>query len=124
MIPFRPVIEPNIEGAFLAEDPLEIIKSGRSQPVPWITGINTDDGTLRAAAIFGNPHLVKELNNEFERVVPISLFVDHVRDPAALSRQIRKYYFGDKRIDNSTRQGVVDVSIIFMHWTLEEVNSF
>lgn len=49
MIPFRPVIEPNLEGAFLVEDPEEIIKSGRSAQVPWITGINTEDGTLRAA---------------------------------------------------------------------------
>lgn len=49
MIPFRPVIEPNSAGAFLAENPEDIIKSGRSAQVPWITGINTEDGTLRAA---------------------------------------------------------------------------
>lgn len=49
MIPFRPVVEPNLDGAFLAEDPEEIIKSGKVAQVPWITGINTEDGTLRAA---------------------------------------------------------------------------
>lgn len=53
MIPFRPVIEPpNTEHAFLPEDPEDVIKSGRSAQVPWITGINTEDGTLRAACRF------------------------------------------------------------------------
>lgn len=49
MIPFKPVIEPNLEGAFLTEHPTDIIKSGKASDVPWITGLNTEDGVLRAA---------------------------------------------------------------------------
>lgn len=49
MIPFKPVIEPRVEGAFLTEHPADIIKSGKSAQIPWVTGINTEDGALRAA---------------------------------------------------------------------------
>lgn len=49
MIPFRPVIEPCSADAFLSQDPEDLIKSGKAAQVPWITGINTEDGTLRAA---------------------------------------------------------------------------
>lgn len=49
MIPFKPVIEPDLEGAFLTEHPVDIIKTGRAANVPWILGVNTDDGALRVA---------------------------------------------------------------------------
>lgn len=51
MIPFRPVIEPESDNAFLTEEPIDIIKSGKSAQVPWVTGINTDDGAIRSAGI-------------------------------------------------------------------------
>lgn len=49
MIPFKPVIEAKVEGAFLTEHPADIIKAGKAAAVPWVTGINTEDGALRAA---------------------------------------------------------------------------
>lgn len=48
-MPFRPVVEPDIEGAFIAEHPVDIIKAGKSAKVPFITGLNTDDGAIRSA---------------------------------------------------------------------------
>lgn len=33
-----------------------------------------------------------------------------MKDPKLLAKQIREFYFGEKVIDNSTRNGVVDVS--------------
>lgn len=49
MIPFKPVIEPKVENAFITEHPTVIIKSGKCAKVPWITGMNTEEGVLRAA---------------------------------------------------------------------------
>ncbi|KAF2901295.1 hypothetical protein ILUMI_04893, partial [Ignelater luminosus] len=110
MIPFKPVIEPNVEGAFLTEHPTDIIKSGKASDVPWITGLNTEDGVLRAAAIYGNPHLVEDLDKDFNRVVSISLFYNETAtNTDFIGKQIRKFYFGDKKIDNSTRFNVVDM---------------
>lgn len=113
MIPFKPVIEPPHPGAFLTEHPADIIRSGKSPSVPLITGINTDDGALRAAGIFGNPHLVDELDQDFHRVAPISLLYDKTaHNVDFVSDKIREFYFGDRTIDFSTVQEVVDVSFI------------
>ncbi|KAF2885849.1 hypothetical protein ILUMI_20322, partial [Ignelater luminosus] len=46
MVPFKPVIEPDLEGAFLTEDPIHIIKSGKAAKVPIMTGLTSEDGAL------------------------------------------------------------------------------
>lgn len=48
MIPFKPTVEHPHPGAFLPAHPFEIIKSGNATKVPWMTGVNTEDGALRA----------------------------------------------------------------------------
>jgi carboxylesterase type B len=111
MIPFKPVIEPDLEGAFLVEHPIDSFRSGRFAQVPWIVGLNTEDGALRAAGIFGNPHLIGELDEKFEQVVPISLLYDETSPQSELvTSQIKNFYFGGGTIDNSSRGDVVDVS--------------
>jgi len=49
MIPFRPVIEPEHPGAFLIEDPLISVRKGRLLDIPWMTGITSEEGSLRVA---------------------------------------------------------------------------
>lgn len=49
MIPFKPVVEPKVKDAFLTESPEVLVRSGKFAQVPWIVGLNTDDGALRAA---------------------------------------------------------------------------
>lgn len=49
MIPFKPTIESEVEGAFLTKSPTEIVKSGQSADVPLMVGITSQDGALRAA---------------------------------------------------------------------------
>ncbi|XP_025830931.1 venom carboxylesterase-6-like [Agrilus planipennis] len=94
MIPFKPVIEPNVEGAFLSEHPLDIIKSRRMADVPWITGINTGDGALRSAGIFGNQHLLQEFEDKFDDILQYSLLYYHLPgDKQRLTHRIKHFYF-------------------------------
>ncbi|KAF2899651.1 hypothetical protein ILUMI_06511 [Ignelater luminosus] len=46
LIPFKPVIEPNIKGAFLTEHPIDIIKSGKAANIPFLLGLNSEDGAF------------------------------------------------------------------------------
>lgn len=46
---YRPVIEPNVEGAFLIENPSESWASGNFKKIPWMTGIVPNEGVVRAA---------------------------------------------------------------------------
>lgn len=49
LIPFKPVVEPaGMQDVFLPADPLQLLQQG-PQYVPWLTGINSGDGALKAA---------------------------------------------------------------------------
>lgn len=52
MVPFKPVIEPDLEGAFLTEDPINIIKSGKAADVPILTGLTSEDGGLASIRMY------------------------------------------------------------------------
>ncbi|KAF2902140.1 hypothetical protein ILUMI_04048 [Ignelater luminosus] len=109
MIPFKPVIEPDLEGAFLTEDPIDIIKSDKAAKVPFITGFTTEDGALKSAHIYNNSKLVKEFNEDFEKLAPY-LFVYHKTSANKdVGKKIRDFYFGDKQIDESMKDEVTNM---------------
>lgn len=49
MIPFKPVIEPRHVGAFITEDPSISVRQGCLADIPWMTGITSEEGTLKVA---------------------------------------------------------------------------
>lgn len=48
LIPFTPVVEPDLPGAFLTEHPREVM-SESSAKIPLLTGVTYDEGLLRTA---------------------------------------------------------------------------
>ncbi|XP_050306615.1 venom carboxylesterase-6 [Anthonomus grandis grandis] len=110
MIPFKPRIEPKGAGAFLTDHPINIIKSGKSAPVPLILGITSEDGALRAAGILNNNSLLEELNKNFKTLAPISLIYDKTAPNVdAVTSRIRKFYFGNDKIDWSKKTQLIDM---------------
>ncbi|XP_028982057.1 esterase E4-like [Diachasma alloeum] len=113
-MPFRPVKESNHSGAFLTEEPGELMKRGEFSDVPWLSGVNANEGSMYTVGLYSSPHQedVKRLNDEFVELIPISLEMnpDYPRTTLeAISRKIRQYYFGNKTIDESTRMNVTDM---------------
>ena len=50
---FSPTVETvNDEQAFLAEHPLDIMRQGRAQRVPWMTGYNSHEGLLSSPSTY------------------------------------------------------------------------
>lgn len=47
--PFIPVIEPDHPGAYINDEPSQSLKSGKVANVPWMTGINSQDGAYKVA---------------------------------------------------------------------------
>ncbi|KAG7212180.1 hypothetical protein KM043_012520 [Ampulex compressa] len=114
MIPFRPVIEPDHPGAFLKEDPMISSKHGRLADVPWLTGYTSHEGALRAPGLYGrqNGKLVKQLDEEFMNIAPMSLMYDDTcPEPirSEVTKKIKEFYFGNRAIDDSTRFDVIDM---------------
>ncbi|XP_023016954.2 esterase E4 isoform X1 [Leptinotarsa decemlineata] len=109
MIPFKPSVEPKHEGAFLPDHPLNLIKSGQSMDVPIIVGLNTEDGSLKVAG-YENFNLTSEFDERFDELVPISFGFDrYVENTDTITRNLRKFYFGNKKIDSSTIGDVVNL---------------
>nr|ASM90852.1 putative juvenile hormone esterase 1 [Colaphellus bowringi] len=109
MIPFKPSVEPKVEGAFLTDHPLNLIKSGQSMDVPVIAGLTTEDGGLKAAG-YENVNLVDEFDQKFDEIVPVSFGFDRiVKDTAGITRNLRKFYFGNKKIDKSALGEIVNL---------------
>lgn len=52
MIPFRPVIEPIHPGAFMTEDPAHASRLGHLSDIPWMTGVNSEEGAIVAPGIY------------------------------------------------------------------------
>jgi hypothetical protein len=68
---------------------------------------------MHVSAIYEKAELVAELNSEFERVAPISMFYGEVisaSKAAEISQRIRAFYFKEQPIGNDTLHKVVDVS--------------
>lgn len=63
--------------------------------------------------IFGNPHLIDEINKDFDRVIPISLMYDKTaKDIKQITKRIKHFYFHDMDITNSSKRELVHVLII------------
>lgn len=135
MISFRPVIEPAHPGAFMMEDPLISVREGRLLDVPWMTGITSEEGALRVAGIYGVENGVKELENNFNKIAPISLLYDERYNLLTnedlrneISGAIRHFYFGYNAIDytDDSRFKVINMysDSWFNHGTHQAVQDF
>ncbi|XP_046432933.1 juvenile hormone esterase-like [Neodiprion fabricii] len=59
LIPWKPAVEPEHEGAFLTQRPKQLLESGDFIDVPFLTGVTSHEGLFRAAGIINyDPTLV------------------------------------------------------------------
>lgn len=48
MIPFPPVVEPNLPGAFITEHPRNV-DTPHGTTIPWLTGLTSEEGAMKSA---------------------------------------------------------------------------
>lgn len=48
MVPFTPVVEPDLPGAFITEHPRDVITEN-SLKIPLLTGVTYDEGLMKTA---------------------------------------------------------------------------
>lgn len=104
---FMPVIEDfETEDSIITETPEEIIKSAPNLEKPIIEGCNSGEGILSLFLMHRRVHLG---NIDPARFVPIFLKTSKDLDRAELGKQIRKFYFEDKPVNESTNDELCDV---------------
>lgn len=106
---FKPVIEVESEEAFITSIPAEIIKSqGHEINIPLMFGTNDIDGISMTVGFLRK---LKEFNNDYVRLLPMSLKVDpnseHARE---VSKKIKNFYFCDETIGENSIKAFIDHS--------------
>lgn len=105
---FAPCIENvnlNSTDAVLTDAPINILRSGRYNHIPYITGYTSREGTLRAGNAVLNLWLDKMQMN-FTEFLPVDF--DFGTNVTANERLIRNYYFSDRMIDMSVIEDYLD----------------
>lgn len=81
--------------------------------IPWLTGINSEEGLLKIVPIVTNDKKKKLITNEWEKLLPLTFYYDHVHedDIAEMNVKIYDFYFKEKFMDVEDNSGLINVSI-------------
>ncbi|KAB0797793.1 hypothetical protein PPYR_08786 [Photinus pyralis] len=101
IISFTPVVEPIQNGAFLPVHPLSVLKQGNYAPVPWISGVNSEEGAIKFSPIFLQKKLLEDLNQDFNHIMALTVNTKNKKFENDASK-IREFYFGTKKIGADT----------------------
>nr|XP_023020747.1 esterase FE4-like [Leptinotarsa decemlineata] len=98
-----PVIEGNFgQQRFLTDHPIRLIMNGQFQKVPFITGQTHDEVGLKAFEVIDNATLTQEMNNDFERIAPISFVYErNTAQSRKVTKAIKSFYLHDRPVDKS-----------------------
>ncbi|XP_034250996.1 venom carboxylesterase-6-like [Thrips palmi] len=91
LLPFRVVAEPGVPGAFIDRPPSQLVP----RDVPLMIGVVSDEGCVVTAPLLHNDHAMKDLNDNFNKVLPLTLLLSHLpeKDQTHISQEIRNVYF-------------------------------
>ncbi|KAK3912806.1 Venom carboxylesterase-6 [Frankliniella fusca] len=97
---------------FLDAHPVDTLTSGLALDVPWLAGVNINEGGLWAAAIQGSKQL-EVFDSNMNTMAPVCLGFNDTARPEELPdimQEIREFYFGT---NNLTRENLYDLSNMF-----------
>ncbi|XP_047122213.1 pyrethroid hydrolase Ces2e-like [Schistocerca piceifrons] len=106
-----PVIEQDVEGAFVTEWPAESLKAGRFNKVPVITGFTSGDGLelIRQKLYLSDPAAVQELSDNFVQIVSPILHLPTAEEREEAALMMRDFYFGHENITIDDAQAITDM---------------
>uniref|UniRef100_A0A7G3ABS3 Carboxylic ester hydrolase n=1 Tax=Lutzomyia longipalpis TaxID=7200 RepID=A0A7G3ABS3_LUTLO len=108
---FRTAIEPHSPTAFMCKNPIEIVKKGNFNHIPWMTGLVPNEGIVRAGAILTNATVLEELNENFDNVMPQLMQISATGDDlATFWEKAKNFYFnGQAHVNDTNWQQFVDI---------------
>ncbi|CAG9863868.1 unnamed protein product [Phyllotreta striolata] len=121
--PFGPVIEYPHEGAFLDEDPIEILKAGKNHQIPMIIGYTSLEGLLFDMMRKANPKL--KLPNSLETDIPHDWNIPHESEKAKkIADELKQFYYQDKdmSMQNINIRFVLNSDNLFLYGIHQTIN--
>ncbi|XP_053620308.1 juvenile hormone esterase isoform X2 [Plodia interpunctella] len=97
---WKPVVERDFgQERFLVEDPVLSIKSNNMHAAPLIISQTTDEFFWKAFPVLRNETLLSQMNNDWDRIAPISFQLSpNISSESKL--KLRRAYLGDKPLVN------------------------
>jgi carboxylesterase type B len=110
IVVFPPVVEdfPTNEEKFIESRDYNV----NSTEIPWLTGMNTEEGLLKLAAIFENENFYNELKEKWNEILPYTFYYHDINasQQAEVTAKINKFYFDIENPIERDTQAVIDVS--------------
>ncbi|XP_068619891.1 juvenile hormone esterase-like [Battus philenor] len=105
MTPFKAVAEPDLPGAFLTSSPR---KTPSIAAVPWMTGLNKDEGCLKSIWITANSSRYEEFMSAFEAIAPVTFYYENSPYSDVITNRIKDVYFngGDTEV---IKDGILEI---------------
>ncbi|XP_024942043.1 esterase E4 isoform X2 [Cephus cinctus] len=98
-----PTDEQEGEGAFITDDPANLLANGKLKDFPFISGLNRDEGLLITNYLYGNKTItgfaMRHLDLVLQFVLRLYVKSDNIKTVTA---QIKKFYFGNGELQNET----------------------
>lgn len=92
---------------------MHYIKTGQVETIPWMTGINSEEGALETSALLTDPTLFNRFRDEFPSLVASGLgYEDLLGDVNATTTKLREFYFDDGVIDEASAKNISNVRVI------------
>ncbi|CAL4122338.1 unnamed protein product, partial [Meganyctiphanes norvegica] len=88
------VFGPRVDGEFLPERPEVLLKKGRFNKVPIMTGTTRDEGAISTLALLWNTHMHNDMDNNFWMRGSTNFDGD---DDIELTKLIFRHYFGERQ---------------------------
>ncbi|KPJ04074.1 Venom carboxylesterase-6 [Papilio xuthus] len=106
---FAPCIENNVDSnnTIIADAPINIIRSGKYNHVPYLSGYTNKEGTIRAHEAAYSQWLDKMQTN-FDDFIQVDLDVATNSNKTAIVKSIREYYFSQRIINMETIEDYLD----------------
>lgn len=112
--PFGVVIETPQESSFIADNPLNLLKTGNFNQRPWFLSQTKDEGLYPAAEFYSKTEYLDEINDNWNQIVPYILHYNDETDSKStmdkVSEVIREFYMGDKHVNRENFLIFDDVS--------------
>uniref|UniRef100_A0A8D8MGT3 carboxylesterase n=1 Tax=Culex pipiens TaxID=7175 RepID=A0A8D8MGT3_CULPI len=104
---YRPVIEQEVtETSIITQTPEKILKAFDTIKMPLINGCTNSEGILGLRMILKR---LDGFNQNVERLVPQLMGELSPDDKQKIGKEIRQFYFGDKKIDKNTLNEMCDL---------------
>ncbi|EFA06759.1 esterase B1 [Tribolium castaneum] len=118
---FGPVVEKYVtDSAFLTEEPLEIMKSGKFNHVPLIIGTTSREGMLAEAVrkLLRKDVVGSSLEDEIHYRLKVEKGSEESRQ---IATKIKKFYYGEEE-KNAEKYYLLKTDTMFLHGTYKTVN--